>query len=123
MTEISKSTLVIGGSIKPERYSNKAIKKLIEHGHKVFSIGLRPGEVEGVSLQQGKPDFKGIDTVTMYVGPAHQSEYFNYIINLSPKRVIFNPGTENKEFAETLKANDIEVVEHCTLVMLDYGLF
>ncbi len=123
MTEISKSILVIGGSIKPERYSNKAIKKLIEYGHKVYSIGLRTGEVEGVSIQQGKPEFKDIDTVTMYIGTAHQSEYFDYIINLSPKRVIFNPGTENKEFAETLKANDIEVVEHCTLVMLDYGLF
>jgi len=123
MTEISKTSLVIGGSIKPERYSNKAIRKLIDYGHKVYSIGLRPGEVEGVSIQQGKPEFKDIDTVTMYIGPAHQSEYFNYIINLSPKRVIFNPGTENKEFAETLKANDIEVVEHCTLVMLDYGLF
>jgi len=123
MTEISKSTLVIGGSIKPERYSNKAIKKLIEYGHRVYSIGLRAGEVEGVSLQQGKPDFKDIDTVTMYIGPAHQSEFFDYIINLSPKRVIFNPGTENKVFAEMLKANNIEVVEHCTLVMLDYGLF
>lgn len=123
MTEISKSILVIGGSIKPERYSNKAIKKLIEYGHKVYSIGLWTGEVEGVSIQQGKPEFKDIDTVTMYIGTAHQSEYFDYIINLSPKRVIFNPGTENKEFAETLKANDIEVVEHCTLVMLDYGLF
>ncbi|PLX04689.1 MAG: CoA-binding protein [Marinilabiliales bacterium] len=120
---MSKTTLVIGGSVKPERYSNKAIKKLIEYGHKVYSIGLRSGEVEGVILQQGKPDFKDIDTVTMYVGPAHQGEYFNYIIKLSPERVIFNPGTENKEFAETLKANNIEVVEHCTLVMLDYGLF
>lgn len=123
MTEISKSTLVIGGSIKPERYSNKAIKKLIEYGHKVYSIGLRPGSVEGVIIQQGKPDFKDIDTVTMYIGSAHQSGYFDYIVNLNPKRVIFNPGTENKEFAELLKANDIEVVEHCTLVMLDYGLF
>lgn len=123
MTEISKTTLVIGGSIKPERYSNKAIRKLIDYGHKVYSIGLRSGEVECVIIQQGKPEFKDIDTVTMYIGPAHQSEYFNYIINLSPERVIFNPGTENREFAETLRANDIEVVEHCTLVMLDYGLF
>ncbi|PLX10084.1 MAG: CoA-binding protein [Marinilabiliales bacterium] len=123
MTENSKPTLVIGGSVKPERYSNKAIRKLTDYGYKVYSLGLKTGEVEGIKIQQGKPALKDIHTVTMYVGPAHQNEYFDYIISLSPERVIFNPGTENKEFSTILRDNNIEVIEHCTLVMLDYGLF
>ncbi len=123
MAEKSKNTLVIGGSTKPERYSNKAIKKLLKYGHKVYSIGLKHANAEGVEIQVGQPEFEDIDTVTMYIGPSRQSGYFDYVINLNPKRVIFNPGSENNEFAETLRANDIEVVEHCTLVMLDYGLF
>lgn len=123
MAEVTKNTLVIGGSIKPERYSNKAIIKLVKHGHNVYSIGLKEGEVAGIKIQTGKPALKNIDTVTMYVGPGHQATYFDYILSLKPKRVIFNPGSENHEFSETLKMNNIEVVEHCTLVMLDYGLF
>jgi len=123
MSAESKNTLVIGGSIKPKRYSNKAILKLIEHGHTVRSIGLRTGEVNGVKIEKGLPEYLDIHTVTLYVGPNHQSEYFDYILHIKPKRVIFNPGTENKELINTLKANDIEVIEHCTLVMLDYGLY
>lgn len=123
MVSESKVTLVIGGSLKPERYSNKAIIKLNKYGHKVFSIGLRSGNVDGIEILTAHPNFENIDTVTLYIGPSHQNEYFEYIINLKPKRVIFNPGTENAELSKTLIANDIEVVEHCTLVMLDYGLY
>jgi len=123
MKSDNRTTLVIGGSVNPERYSNKAIKKLISYGNKVSSIGLREGEVSGIMIETGMPEYKDIHTVTMYLGAARQSQYFEYIMDLKPKRVIFNPGAENHEFAETLKVNDIEVVEHCTLVMLDYGLF
>jgi len=123
MDSVSKKTLVIGGSLKPERYSNKAIKKLLDYGYQVYSIGLREGKVNGVNIETGLVEFKDIDTVTMYLSESRQNNYYEYILQLKPQRVIFNPGTENPDFAKTLKNNNIEVIEHCTLVMLDYGLF
>lgn len=123
MKNDTKHTLVIGGSVNPERYSNKAIRKLNDYGHKVSSIALRTGEVNGVAIETGMPEYSEIHTVTMYLGASRQDQYFDYVMSLKPQRVIFNPGAENSEFAGILKKNDIEVVEHCTLVMLDYGLF
>lgn len=120
---MTKKTLVIGGSTKPERYSNKAIKKLSRFGHPVVSIGLRTGEVVGVSIETGFPDFDDIHTVTLYVGFRHQPQYFNYVMGLSPKRIIFNPGTENPEFEDLANKNGIETIEHCTLNMLGDGSF
>jgi len=114
---MKKKTLVIGGSPKPERYSNKAIRKLLSYGHPVVSIGLRGAQVESILVVTGTPEFTGIHTVTMYIGAAKQPDYYNYI------RIIFNPGTENNELAELAKKSGIEVVKNCTLVMLDYGLF
>lgn len=119
----SKLTLVIGASEKPERFSNKAIRRLRKYGHSVEAIGLRPGQVEVVSFRTGFPELKGIDTVTLYVGPARQPQYYDYLLGLKPKRIIFNPGTENPEFFRKAKEQGIEPVENCTLVMLDSGLF
>lgn len=118
-----KKTLVIGGSIKPERFSNKAIRKLLKYGHPVVSIGLRPGEVQGVKIETGRPDFSDIHTVTMYVGPRHQPAYYDYVIGLKPERIIFNPGTENPEFENLAKEAGIQPIINCTLVMLEEGLF
>ena len=115
---MSKKTLVIGGSENPERYSNKAIKKLRKFGHEVVSIGTKKGKVEDVPIQLEKSNFSDIHTVTMYVGPKHQPEYYDYILSLKPKRVLFNPGTENLEFEGLLKANNIAYEEACTLVLL-----
>lgn len=123
MENESLNTLVIGGSLKPERYSNKAIKKLQDFGHTVLAIGLRKGEINNTIIETGFPKFKNIHTVSMYIGANKQSSYFEYLLSLKPQRVIFNPGTENDTLAETLRNNDIEVIEHCTLVMLDYKLF
>ena len=118
-----KKTLVIGGSLKPERYSNIAIRKLIRYGHPVVSVGLRNGEVEGVKIDTGRPDYEDIHTVTMYVGPANQPAFYDYILQTNPKRIVFNPGTENDDFEEMAKQKNIETIRHCTLVMLDQGLF
>lgn len=118
-----KNTLVVGGSIKPERYSNKAIRKLTDYGHKVFSIGLREAIVDGVKIETGLPKFTDIHTVTIYLGESRQNGYYDYLLKLKPNRVIFNPGAENSKFAEILKNNDIEVIDNCTLVMLDFDLF
>lgn len=116
-------TLVIGGSPKPTRYSNIAIKKLLSFGHKVEAIGLRESKVESVDIITGKPELADIHTITMYIGPQRQVEYYTYLLNLKPKRIIFNPGTENPEFEILARKNDIEVIENCTLVMLNQGLY
>ncbi|MDR9457003.1 MAG: CoA-binding protein [Salegentibacter sp.] len=115
---MEKKTLVIGASLKPSRYSNIAIKRLVQHGQPTVAIGLREGEVEGVKIKKDKPQFEDIDTVTLYLSAPRQSEYYDYILSLNPERVIFNPGTENPEFYEILQKNHIEVEPACTLVML-----
>ena len=111
-------TLVIGASEKPERYANKAVRMLLEYNHEVVSIGLREGTIDDVAIQTGRPHFEDVDTVTLYVGPQRQDDLFDYVIGLSPRRVIFNPGTENPVFQEKLTTSGIEPVEACTLVML-----
>jgi predicted CoA-binding protein len=115
---MSKKTLVIGGSENPERYSNMAIKKLRLHGHDVLSIGAKKGSVGDVNIQLEKTNFSDIHTVTLYIGPKNQPEYFDYVISLKPKRVIFNPGTDNNEFEKLLAENNIAFEEACTLVLL-----
>jgi len=118
-----RKTLVIGASENPERYSAKAIKALVSHNHEVVAIGLREGEVAGVPFNSLKKEFDNIDTVTLYVGPKNQPEYYEYIVGLKPQRVIFNPGTENPEFIEQLKAADIYPEIACTLVLLATGQY
>lgn len=111
-------TLVIGASENPERYSNKAIRALLSHNHEVVAIGLREGAVEGISFNSEKKAFENIDTVTLYVGPKNQPEYYDYVLNLQPRRVIFNPGTENPEFIDMLYAAGVYPEIACTLVLL-----
>lgn len=118
-----KKTLVIGASIKRERYSNKAIRLLRQHDHPVEAIGLREGVIRDVIFKTGTPPLSDIHTVTLYVRPERQHQYYSYIVDLKPNRVIFNPGTENKELIKMLRSEGIEVVENCTLVMLNSGLF
>ena len=113
-----KKTLVIGASLKPSRYSNLAIHRLVEKGHAVEGIGLRIGKVAGISIIRLKEYIKDIDTVTLYLNPKRHPEYYEYIVSLHPKRVIFNPGTENPEFYKILHDNNIEVDVACTLVLL-----
>lgn len=120
---MSKKTLVLGASLKEVRYSNIAIKKLVCNEHEVMAIGLRKGKIDNVKIDTGFPEFKDIDTVTLYVKPERQEEYYEYIISLKPKRVIFNPGTENREFIELLQSNNIEVEVACTLVLLTIGQY
>lgn len=115
---MKKKTLVIGASLKPSRYSYSAINKLVNHKHPVVAIGLRKGEVAGVQIETEKLDFEDVDTVTLYLGPQLQPEYYDYVISLSPKRVIFNPGTENPEFVSLLEQNGIATDYACTLVLL-----
>ena len=115
---MKKNTLVIGASLKEERYSNRAIQRLRTYKHLVKAIGLRKGIVADVIIETDKKLFKEIDTVTLYLNPKRQEEYYDYIISLQPNRVIFNPGTENMEFVKLLKENNIFSEIACTLVLL-----
>jgi len=115
---MQKRTLVLGASLKRERYSNVAIQKLIEKNHPVEAIGLNEGKIQNVIIQSGKPRLEGIHTVTLYLNAQRQIAYYDYIIALQPKRVIFNPGTENNELERLLMKHDITVEIACNLVLL-----
>lgn len=114
----NKKTLVLGATTKPERYAFKAINMLVDKGHSVLALGQNAGEVAGIKIQTKAIPLKNIDTVTLYLNPTRQRDYYNYIVETKPKRVIFNPGTENPEFYQLLKLNDIKVEVACTLVLL-----
>lgn len=116
-------TLVFGGSLKPERYSYKALNMLKDHEVPTVSFGLRAGEVAGVSIDNQLVDYENIHTITLYINAKRQAEYYDYFLSLHPKRVIFNPGTENPELVQLLEENNIESLNACTLVMLSTGQY
>ncbi|HMO62099.1 MAG TPA: CoA-binding protein [Ferruginibacter sp.] len=118
-----KQTLVIGASENPGRYSNLAIQKLLAYGHPVVAIGARAGKIGTIEIGISKINFPGIDTVTLYLNPARQQEYYDYILSLHPRRIIFNPGTENEALETLANAAGIETLEACTLVMLGTGQY
>ncbi len=118
-----KKTIVIGASDNPSRYSYKAVHALLNHGHDVIPVGIKNAEVAGMSILKGFPVFDNVHTVTLYVGKSKQELYYNYIVDLKPERVIFNPGTENDELKSLCEQNNIETVENCTLVMLANSSF
>lgn len=111
-------TLVLGATTNKERYAYKAIHSLTDKSHQVVAIGTKEGMALDVKIETTKVPFSGIDTVTLYLNPKNQEEYYDYIISLKPRRVVFNPGTENPEFYEILKQNNIEFEVACTLVLL-----
>jgi predicted CoA-binding protein len=120
-----KKTVVIGASEKADRYAQLATMSLHKHGHEVIPVGLKEGNINGISILSLKenPEIKDVDTVTLYVGPLHQSAWYDYILRLKPKRVILNPGTENPELEQLLKKNNIDFTAACTLVLLSTGQY
>ncbi len=120
---MKNKTLVLGASENPTRYSNLAIKKLLGHGHRVLAVGRKRGFVDSVEIVTDKEPTEEVDTVTMYMNATHQQEYYDYILSLKPRRIIFNPGAENYELEEIARANGIQPVEACTLVMLSTGQY
>lgn len=118
-----KKTLVLGASDNPSRYSYLAIQRLRSHGHPVVAIGRKNTKVNDVIIEKEKQELHNIDTVTLYLNPTHQQEYYDYIVSLKPKRIIFNPGTENEELIRLAKKNNIQPLEACTLVMLSTGQY
>ncbi len=113
-----KKTLVLGASDNPSRYSYLAIQRLRNHDHPVVAIGRKPTRVADVPVETEKIEFTNIDTITLYLNPQHQQEYYDYILSLKPARIIFNPGAENDELDAMARAQGIKTMEACTLVML-----
>ena len=114
----SKKTLVLGASDNPSRYSYLAVNRLRSHGHPVVAIGKKNAMVSDVPIEKEKKDWNDVDTVTLYLNPTHQQQYYDYILSLKPKRIIFNPGAENDELADLAIKNGITPIEACTLVLL-----
>jgi predicted CoA-binding protein len=121
--ESKKKTVVIGASPNPARYSHLAIESLRGKGYETRAIGLRQGRVMDVDIETDQPEISDVDTVTLYVGPRHQEYWKSYIHSLKPRRVIFNPGTENAEFETELETAGIETERACTLVLLGSGVY
>ena len=119
----SKKTLVLGASDNPGRYSFLAIKRLRAHGHEVVAIGKAKGRVDDVEIITDMPEMDDIDTVTLYLNPRNQVPYYDYISALKPRRIIFNPGTENDELERRLAQKGTNTLEACTLVMLNVGQY
>ena len=118
-----KKTIVLGASTNPSRYSYKAVNNLLDNNYEVIPMGIKKGEIRGLKIINDLPTFDDIDTITMYINPQRQKEYYDYIIKTNPKRIILNPGTENDELAKLARAKNIEVVENCTLVLLSIGVY
>jgi predicted CoA-binding protein len=116
--------VVLGASPNPDRYSNKAVKLLAEHGHTVVPVHPTAATIEGIPATAKLEQVQGqVDTLTLYVSPHTLTPMRDTIVNMKPSRVIFNPGTENPSLIQDLRQNGIEVKEACTLVMLRTGQF
>jgi predicted CoA-binding protein len=118
-----KKTLVIGASENTARYSNMAVQKLISHQQPVVAIGAKKGKIGDTIIETEKIPLTDIDTVTLYINPVRQTDYYSYILSLHPKRIIFNPGTENDELEMVAKQQGIITMEACTLVLLSTGQY
>lgn len=120
---MEKITLVLGASDNPRRYSYLAIRSLINHQFPVIAIGKRKGTAHGIPITTEKEIYPDVHTITLYLNPANQKQYYDYIFSLNPKRIIFNPGTENHELISLANNNGIKTLEACTLVMLSSGQY
>lgn len=118
-----KKTLIIGATPDESRYAYKAAHMLKRYNHDIVNVGIKKGEVAGVTIEKPEIIHKDIDTITLYIGPALQEQYHHYILQTKPRRVIFNPGTENAELEKLLNQHGIEPIEACTLVLLSTGQY
>lgn len=118
-----KKTAIIGATPNPSRYAYHAAHMLVANGHLMVPIGIKKGNLAGIDIldMNTKPEIKGIHTITLYIGERNQEAWYDYLLNLNPERIIFNPGTENSKFEQLAASNGIEVIKGCTLVMLSVG--
>ena len=120
---MQKTTVILGASTNPARYSYRAVKLLKKHDIPVIPVGIKKGEIAGEKIISELPQSGNIHTLTLYLNKKRQEKYYDQVAKMKPKRVIFNPGTENNEWTKKLADAGTEVVEHCTLIMLNEGMF
>lgn len=118
-----KKTLIIGASPNPARYAYLAAHRLVESGHEIVNVGIKKGHVAGVDIQPAAAPPTDIHSITLYIGPRLQPQYYDYIVNVKPLRLIFNPGTENPELESLARNHGIDTVNACTLVLLSTGQY
>ena len=118
-SDAMSKTVVIGASPRHTKYSYKCVKSLIRHGFEAVPVGPVEGQIEGIDILTGKPEIDDVHTVSIYLNAEKQEEYYDYILSLKPKRVIFNPGTHNQDFIERIRENGIEAISDCALLMLN----
>lgn len=118
-----RTTLVLGATPRPDRYAYMAVERLLAANIPVVAVGRSTGQIQDVVISKEIPQGKDIHTVTLYLGPVNQAPWQDRILALRPARIIFNPGTENAPFEERARAQGIEVVIGCTLVMLSVGTY
>lgn len=125
MSEDKKKTVVVGASPNPGRYAWIATEMLKEYDHPIVPLGIRSGAIAGETIVdiRKKPEIPDVDTITLYLSPAHQQEWYDYLIGLKPRRIVFNPGTENEEFAKRAREAGIETTQACTMVLLRSGQY
>jgi hypothetical protein len=116
--ETDKKTIVLGAVPYPDRYAYLATERLKAHGHTVIPVGIRPGMIAGIPIQQGNPPVENVDTITLYLNPERQVPLYDYILSLKPRRILFNPGTENPELVKLAREKGIDTEYACTLVLL-----
>lgn len=120
---MNKKTVVIGASAKLDRYSNRAVRMLQKNNHEVLALGFENAAIDNIPIETAWKNYDNVDTVTLYINPQRQKEYYKYILDLKPKRIIFNPGTENHELEQLAFDNNIQPLEACTLVLLSTGQY
>ncbi len=118
-----KKTVVLGATPNPDRFAYAATQRLSRKGYEVVPVGIRQGEIEGIPIQLGQPELEEVDTITLYLNAQRQEQYYDYILGLQPKRIIFNPGTENPELVHLAREKGIETENACTLVMLSVDTY
>ncbi len=123
MNKTIKKTVVLGASDSPMRYSFLAVRRLKSYDHPVVAIGKKEGNIDDTKIITNRPEMNDVDTVTLYLNPKHQEQYYDYILSLHPKRIIFNPGAENAELARLAETNGINAMNACTLVLLGTGQY
>lgn len=123
MAKIQKKTLVLGASSNPNRYSYLAINKLRANAHPVVAVGKKDGAVADVNITTATEAEQDVDTITLYLNNNNQKQYYDYILSLKPKRIIFNPGAENEELESLAEQQGIQTMNACTLVLLSTGQY
>jgi predicted CoA-binding protein len=120
---VGKKTLILGATPDSTRYAYLAANRLVAKGHPIVNVGIKTGEVAGVPIEKPETIHNDIDTITLYVGPQHQEPLYDYILNTHPRRIIFNPGTENSELKRMADEKGIATEYACTLVLLSIGQY